>query len=113
MEGAVSNLVPESFARELAIEVDEAVRSEKESPYHEQEFTRIILERLSEEGALENPIPLWQEGSFEGALYRISGYSMPDDEERLALIATVYSGEVPPRRVTSDEILGACREAIK
>jgi hypothetical protein len=51
----MSDLVPESFARELAADIDEAVRSEKESPYHEQEFTRIILDRLSDEGALENP----------------------------------------------------------
>lgn len=107
------DVVPESFAREIAFDVDLAVRSEKESPYHEQEFTRIILDRLSDEGALENPIALWQEGSFDGELYKISGYSMPDDEERIALITTIYTNEVPPRKLSSDEILGACRQAIK
>jgi hypothetical protein len=112
-DAQMSDVVPESFARELAFDVDEAVRSEKESPYHEQEFTRIVLDRLSEEGALENPSALWQEGSFDGALYKISGYSIPDDEDRLALITTIYTGEVPPRRLSTDEILGACRQAIK
>jgi hypothetical protein len=85
----MNDFVPESFAWELAAEVDEAVRSEKESPYHEQEFTRIILDRLAEEGALENPIPLWQEGTFGRDLYKISGYFMPEDEDRIALITTI------------------------
>jgi hypothetical protein len=109
----MTDLVPESFARELATEVNEAVDSERDSPYHEQEFTRIILDRLAEEGALENPIALWQEGSFNGATYRISGYSIPDDEERLVLITTIYTGEIPARRLSNDEILDACRQAIK
>src|ERR1700735_3739584 len=91
------SLPMQSFARELASEVDEAVRSGQESPYHEQEFTRIVLDRLADEGALENPIPLWQEGTFGRTVYKINGYSIPDDEERLVLIATVYTGELIPR----------------
>jgi hypothetical protein len=107
------DLAIESFARQLAEDVNEAVLSEQESPYHEQEFTRIVLERLADEGALENPIPLWQEGTFGRTIYKINGYAIPDDEERLVLIATVYTGEPIPRTLTKDEILKACQQAMK
>lgn len=103
----------QSFARELASEVDEAVRSGQESPYHEQEFTRIVLDRLADEGALENPIPLWQEGTFGRTVYKINGYAIPDDEERLVLITTVYKGESVPAALSKDEILKACQQAMK
>ncbi|MBK3664786.1 AIPR family protein [Bradyrhizobium diazoefficiens] len=103
----------ETFARELASEVDEAVLSGQESPYHEQEFTRIVLDRLADDGALENPIALWQEGSFGRTVYKINGYSIPEDEERLVLITTVYTGESIPRALSRDEILRACSQAMK
>jgi hypothetical protein len=109
----MDDLAPESFARELASDVEEAVLSGQESPYHEQEFTRIVLERLADEGALENPIALWQEGTFGRTIYKINGYSIPDDEERLVLVATVYTGEATPRALSKDEILKACQQAMK
>jgi hypothetical protein len=109
----MNDLALESFARELASEVEEAVLSGQETPYHEQEFTRIVLDRLADEGALENPIPLWQEGTFGRTIYKINGYSIPDDEERLVLIATVYTGELVPQPLSKDEILKACQQAMK
>src|SRR5215207_2842758 len=59
----------ETFALDLAAEVDEAVRAGDASVYSEVEFTRIVLERLAEEGAVENPIVLWQEGHFGRTRY--------------------------------------------
>lgn len=109
----MSDLALEAFARDLAGEVEEAVHSGQESPYHEQEFTRIVLERLADEGALENPTPLWQEGTFGRTVYKINGYSIPEDEERLVLFATVYTGEIVPRALSKDEILKACQHAMK
>jgi hypothetical protein len=107
------DLALETFARELASDVEEAVQSGQESPYHEQEFTRIVLDRLADDGALENPIPLWQEGTFGRTIYKINGYAIPDDEERLVLITTVYTGELVPRALSRDEILKACQQAMK
>jgi hypothetical protein len=109
----MDDLALETFARELASEVEEAVRSGQESPYHEQEFTRIVLDRLADEGALENPIALWQEGTFGRTTYKINGYSMPDDEERLVLITTVYAGNPNPQPLSKDVILRACQQAMK
>lgn len=103
----------ETFARELAAEVDEAIQSGGGSIYSEEEFTRIVLERLGDEGAIENPTLLWQEGSFARARYKITGYSLPDDEERLVLITTLHTGELPPRALSRDEILSSLQQAMK
>src|SRR4051812_26180884 len=114
MQGlCMDDLALKAFSKELSSEIEEAVQSGEESPYHEQEFTRIVLERLSDEGALENPIPLWQEGTFGRTIYKINGYSIPDDEERLVLIATLYTGDLSPRPLTKDEILKACERALR
>lgn len=109
----MNDLSLEEYARDLAADVDEAVNDGGETPYHEREFTRIVIENLSEEGALENPIPLWQEGTFSRTRFKISGYSIPDDLERLTLITTVYVGDHALRPLTQDEILNACQQAIK
>ena len=69
--------------------------------YNEEEFTRIVLDKLGNEGTLENPILLWQEGTFDVNKYKITGYSLPDEEDRLLLATTVYTGDLPPRQLTS------------
>ena len=51
-----------AFARKLKAEVVAAVQSGIGSAHHEEEFTRVVLDKLGNEGTLENPIPLWQEG---------------------------------------------------
>lgn len=103
----------ETFARELAAEVEEAIQSGDGSIYSEEEFTRIVLDRLGDEGAIENPALLWQEGNFARTKYKITGYSIPDDEERLVLVTTIHSGELPPRALARDDILNALQQAMK
>ncbi|MBR1169691.1 AIPR family protein [Bradyrhizobium liaoningense] len=103
----------ETFARELAAEVEEAIQSGDGSIYSEEEFTRIVLDRLGDEGAIENPTLLWQEGNFARTKYKITGYSIPDDEERLVLLTTIHTGELPPRALARDEILTALQQAMK
>jgi hypothetical protein len=109
----MSDLELESYARELDAEVDEAVRSGNESPYHEREFTRIVLDDLAEIGAIENPVVLWYEGNFGGDLSKITGYSMPDDNDRLTLITTIYRGSIPLRELWSEDKVTAYRQAIR
>ncbi len=102
-----------SFARELAADVDEAIHSGDATTYSEVEFTRLVLERLAEEGIVENPSVLWQEGTFGRIRYKITGYSMGEDDDRLTLVATLYSGEIPTRAARQDEILSVCRQALR
>lgn len=109
----MNDLALQAFAGRISDEIEEAVNSADGSPYHEQEFTKLILERLADDGALENPIALWQEGTFGRAVYKITGYSIPEDEERLVLFATVYTGDIVPQPLSKDQILTACQQAMK
>jgi hypothetical protein len=56
LELRMVDLALERFARELASEVDEAFQPGQESPYHEQEFARIVLDRLADDGATDNEL---------------------------------------------------------
>lgn len=101
----------DSFARDLAAEVAEATQTG--SPYEVEEFTRIVLERLADEGVLENPIPLLQEGRFGRGRYAISGYALSDEEDRLTLFATHHTGVVPPARVSLSDVSQASEHASR
>jgi hypothetical protein len=94
------------YARDLLAEVDEAG-----AVYSEEEFTRLVLDKLGDEGVLDNPIPLYQEGSFARTRYKITGYSIADPEDGLLLVTTVYTGVVPPRQLTTEEIRTALVQA--
>lgn len=109
----MSDTAFDAFARSLADEVEEGISSGIGEIYSEVEFTRIVLERLADEGVVENPGLLWQEGTFGRVKYKITGFSMTDDEERLLLVTTVYTGEVPPRALSRDEILTAFQQAVR
>ena len=97
------------YARDLAAEIDEAIQNG--GVYPEEEFTRVVLEKLGEEGALDNPNLLYQEGTFGPTKYRITGFSIPETEDRLLLATTVHTGDVPPRELTTDEIHSAVTRA--
>ncbi len=99
------------YARDLAAEIEDAVQSGEDSVYSEEEFTRIILDRLGDEGVLDNPMPLYQEGHFRRSRYKITGFSIPDTDDRLLLITTLHTGEVPPRELTTEEIRNAVMQA--
>jgi hypothetical protein len=102
----------EAYSRELAARVNDAADGAV-GIYNEQEFTRIVLEELGEEGAIEDPVVLWYEGNLSASLCKITGCAMPEDNERLTLITTIYRGETPPVELTSDEKLSAYGQAIK
>lgn len=105
---AVSEDNVDAFARELAAEVTEGG-----SPYEAEEFTRLVMERLSDEAVFENPIVLLQEGSFGRGRYAISGYTISDEEDRLTLFTTQYVGCLPPRSVAAAELKQAAELAAR
>ena len=101
-----------AFARRLKADVDASVRSGMGSAHHAEEFTRIVLDKLGNEGTLENPIPLWQEGTFDAQKYKITGFALADEEDRLLLVTTVYTGDFPPRPLSRDEISTAFKQTL-
>jgi hypothetical protein len=100
------------YARDLAADIEDSIQTGTDTVYSEEEFTRIVLDELSDEGALDNPILLYQEGTFGRTSYKITGYSIPESEDRVLLITTIYTGEVPPRNLTGDELKTAVMRAV-
>jgi AIPR protein len=99
------------YARDLAAEVEESIQAGDEGIYSEEEFTRLVLDKLGEEGALDNPVLLYQEGTFGRMRYKITGFAVPDTEDRVLLVTTVHTGELPPRELSVDEIRTAVTHA--
>lgn len=105
----------DTFARELAGDVDEAVRSDAAEPYSETQFTRLMLDELADRNVFENPIFLSQggEGRFDRMQYKITGFEFSDDDERLLLVTTIHTGECPPKAVPRDVLLTAIERAVR
>jgi hypothetical protein len=101
-----------SYAYDLGTEVEHSIQAEAESVCAEEEFTRIVLDKLADEGALDNPALLYQEGTFGRVKYKITGFSISDTDDRILLTTTVYAGEFPPRRLAADEIRSAIMHAV-
>jgi hypothetical protein len=102
------------FAEELRGEVDEAVELDN-GRYSEVEFTRLVLNRLADEGVIENPSLLEedQEGTFGNAKYKITGWSLDEDEGRLALFTTIHKDQFPPETLSLEEIRMAAERAVR
>lgn len=101
------------FARALRAEVEEALSAGGGEPYSEPEFTRIVLERLADDGIVENPILLFQEGTFGSTKYKITGFSLAEDDERLVLVTTLFRDQWPPQAVPLDELRNAAERAVR
>ena len=74
-----------SYAYNLEAEVEHSAQGEAEWVCPEEEFTRIVLEKLADEGTLDNPSLLYQEGSFGRVKYKITGFSISDTEDQSCL----------------------------
>lgn len=98
------------FLHQLLEEVGEAG---EEGGGKAAEFTRLLLDRLAEAGFVENPVALWAQGSFGAARFRISGYALDEEQERLVLFTTIFIGEQAPRALTLDEIKIAVERAAR
>lgn len=98
------------FLQQMIEEVGEAA---EEGGGKAAEFTRLILDRLAEAGFVENPVALWAQGSFGAARFRISGYALDEEQERLVLFTTIFIGEQAPRALTLDEIKTAVERAAR
>lgn len=100
------------FARILAGEVDEA-RDDPgvDVPSTEALFTRIVIDELEEIGHFEAAFDLAQEGRVGRSPFQISGYAIDEDAGHLTLFATLYSGDLPPRRVPAADLLKTAERA--
>lgn len=78
------------FLRETQAEV-KAQMSEG-SPFAEIVFTDIVTRHMSEIGMTFEPVECHYQGKFGNATFRLSGYSVSDDQDQLDLFVSLYEG---------------------
>jgi hypothetical protein len=99
------------FLRALVADVEESLSSE--TPFSQEIFTHLVLERLEEAGHLDATFPLYQEGRIRNAAYRIDGYAYDEDLARLDLFTTIYSGDSSIVKLTSADVTRALERALR
>jgi len=84
------------FLRETQAEV-KAQMSEG-SPFAEIVFTDIVTRHMAEIGMTFEPVECHYQGKFGNATFRLSGYSVSDDQDQLDLFVSLYEGveEITP-----------------
>jgi hypothetical protein len=107
----MSDDVLQGFAENIIREVEAGLSSD--APFSEEVFTRFLLERLEDAGHLENTFDLYQEGRIKNASYRIDGYAFDEERSRLDLFTTIYSDELPPSRLASNDVVKAFERALR
>ncbi|MDN7915345.1 AIPR family protein [Burkholderia cepacia] len=99
------------FAQEVAADVEECLSAE--TPFSQEVFTRLMLERLEEVGHVEGTYPIYQAGRVRNAAYRIDGYAFDEEKLRLDLFTTLYSGDLPPTRLPAADVTKALERALR
>jgi hypothetical protein len=100
-----------AFSHELNSEVEEGLSAE--TPFSQEMFTKLILERLEEAGHFDTTFPLYQEGRIRNAAYRIDGYAFDEERSRLDLFTTIYMGDLPPGKVPGPDATKALERALR
>ncbi|AXA74364.1 AIPR family protein [Achromobacter xylosoxidans] len=99
------------FHQELVAEVEDGLSTEE--PFSANVFTRLILERLEEAGHFDGTFPLYQEGPIRNTRYRIDGYTYDEDRARLDLFTTIYSGDLPAKKIPAADVTRALERALR
>ena len=106
------DLAIENFAIDLHAEVQEAIDSGNGTDGAE-EFTRIVLRDWVMRERWKTHSFFGRRGTFGRTRYKISGFSLPEEEDRLLLTSTIYTGEQPSRVIGRDEIMQALMHMLK
>jgi hypothetical protein len=96
----------ERFAEDLRQEVVSRVETAEEGGFFTDAFTEVFIEYLQEKaGDLEDAIVCpHQSTGARGAIFQMHGYSLSENGESLDLLITHYSGDIPPGRLTSEDV---------
>jgi hypothetical protein len=84
------------FLRSIEEEVTSLAQPDENAPamFRQNAFTQLMVDELEGAGVLDSPVLAHLErGSGTGALF-VSGYALNDEDGRLDLFATIYSGPV-------------------
>jgi hypothetical protein len=100
-----------AFSRDLQSDVEESLSID--TPFSQEVFTQLVLERLEDAEHLEGTFPLYQEGRVGKATYRIDGHAFDEERSRLDLFTTIYMGDHPPAKLSSAQVTRALDRALR
>jgi len=85
-----------AFLNEIENDITADVQPNAGNPadFRELAYTRRLADELDAAGVLESPVVCHCEHGKAAAAFKVSGYSVPDEDSRLDLFLTVYSA--PP-----------------
>src|SRR5258705_8890778 len=96
------------FAKQLRQEVFAAREIEDSEEFAETAFSRRFLDYLAEAGEIEDAEAI----RFRQHGVRASGYALDVESETLDLFISIYSGDVPPRKLDKSVVEGAFKQLI-
>lgn len=81
--------------------------------FKEIAFSEVLSEELSVAGILESPIVCHHEGGTGSLEFKVSGYSMPDEDSRLDLFITLYFAGNDVQKLNSADIDRTFRKLMR
>lgn len=103
-----------AFAAALLDEVaDRALGDVEASEFRENAFVQVVSDHLAEIGMLENPVVCHHLGNVGAGIVRLSGYAVPDEEERIDLLVAIYDGSGQPKTVSSADTSRTAGQAAR
>jgi hypothetical protein len=83
------------FHQQVESEITESARDEEgagSGEFRENVLTEMLAEELSASGVLESPVACHYEGGKAAGSMKANGYGVPEEDSRLDLFVTIYSG---------------------
>ncbi|MEA2601079.1 MAG: hypothetical protein QOF89_2071 [Acidobacteriota bacterium] len=103
-----------AFAESLAGEVrDHSIGDAEGADFRETAFVGIVADHLEEIGMLDAPVICYHQGRWGNAFIRLNGYAVPEDQERLDLLVTIFGDTGKPQSVSSEEIIRCASQAAR
>ena len=99
------------FLRDTQAEV-KAQMSEG-SPFAEIVFTDVVTRHMAEIGMTFEPVECHYQGKFGNSTFRLSGYSVSDDQDQLDLFVSLYEGVEELTQVPEAETKVAVEQCLR
>lgn len=82
-----------TFLNEVENDITADVQPNSGNPadFRELAYTRMLADELDAAGVLESPVVCHYEHGKSAAVFKVSGYGVPDEDSRLDLLVTIYN----------------------
>lgn len=92
---------------------DRSLGDAEGADFKEEAFVGLVTDNLAEIGMIDNPVVCFHRGGAGNSAFRLNGYAVTDDEERLDVVIADYNGTQQLRKVPSEEITRTANMAVR